>query len=120
MSRGECFGLLGVNGAGKTSTFKMMTGDETISGGGIYINGINVAKYLGRTREFVGYCPQFDALVDQMTTKENLVMHARLRGMYPDHIEAVSEALMKKLMLHQYKDRLAGALRFLHRCVFNT
>ena len=108
---GEVFGLLGVNGAGKTSTFKMLTGDETISKGKIFINSINAAKHLGRTRKFVGYCPQFDALIDQMTTKENLVMHARLRGMYPDHIEEVSMALMKKLMLHQYKDRLSHALR---------
>ena len=109
---GECFGLLGVNGAGKTSTFKMMTGDETISGGGIYINGINVAKNLGKTREFFGYCPQFDALVDQLTTEENLKMHARLRGMYSADIKEVSECLMKSLMLYQYKDRQAGALRY--------
>lgn len=111
MSRAECFGLLGVNGAGKTSTFKMMTGDESITRGGIYINGIDVAKQLGRTRQFVGYCPQFDALIDQLTTEENLVMHARLRGMYADNIQVASEALMKSLMLYQYKDRLAGKLR---------
>lgn len=111
VSKGECFGLLGINGAGKTSTFKMMTGYETISHGNVYINGISVAKNRGKTRKFVGYCPQFDALIDQLTTKENLVMHARLRGMYADNIEVASEALMKSLILYEYKDRLAGKLR---------
>lgn len=40
----ECFGLLGVNGAGKTSTFKMMTGDTTISYGDAWVNGISLKK----------------------------------------------------------------------------
>lgn len=40
----ECFGLLGVNGAGKTSTFKMMTGDTKISYGDAWVNGISLKK----------------------------------------------------------------------------
>ena len=35
----QCFGLLGVNGAGKTSTFKMLTGDNTVTSGEAYLNG---------------------------------------------------------------------------------
>lgn len=38
----ECFGLLGVNGAGKTSTFQMITANSTISGGFIQIDGVNI------------------------------------------------------------------------------
>jgi ATP-binding cassette subfamily A (ABC1) protein 3 len=40
--RQECFGLLGQNGAGKTSTFKMLTGDEIVTGGNAYLNGYDV------------------------------------------------------------------------------
>lgn len=55
VSRGECFGLLGVNGAGKTSTFQMLTGDTFPSKGGAFIladklyklkSDINQVKYL--------------------------------------------------------------------------
>ena len=38
VQRGECFGLLGVNGAGKTSTFKMLTGDSPITSGDAFVN----------------------------------------------------------------------------------
>jgi len=39
VQKGECFGLLGVNGAGKTSTFKMLTGDTSVSGGDATLDG---------------------------------------------------------------------------------
>jgi ABC-type multidrug transport system ATPase subunit len=39
VGRGQCFGLLGINGAGKSSTFKMLTGDETITAGTALMNG---------------------------------------------------------------------------------
>ena len=111
LEKGEVFGLLGVNGAGKTSTFKMLTGIETITSGSIFINGVNVKKNLAVARKFIGYCPQFDALVDQMTTKENLVLHARLRGINSGQIEALVDELINTFLLHQYKDKLVGALR---------
>ena len=110
--RGECFGLLGINGAGKTSTFKMLTGDETISGGNVFIRGIDVARHLARTRKHVGYCPQFDALIDQMTVKENLELHARLRGIPQRKIEKIVIELANKLTLSKYINKMAGKLRF--------
>ena len=109
--QGECFSLLGVNGAGKTTTFKMMTGDETISGGSVYIKGHDVSKNIRVTQQFLGYCPQFDALVNQMTVAETLYMYARLRGIHRRHIPEVVSHFMKKLMLTKYTDKLAGNLR---------
>ncbi|KAK7933959.1 hypothetical protein WMY93_004855 [Mugilogobius chulae] len=77
---GECFGLLGVNGAGKTSTFKMLTGDESTSGGEAFICGNSVLKDLLRVQQSIGYCPQFDALFDDLTAREHLQLYTRLRG----------------------------------------
>ena len=80
VKRGECFGLLGVNGAGKTTTFKMITGDENMTSGDVYVNGIHVKQSIRRVRNKLGYCPQFEGLLDQLTGKETLVLFCRLRG----------------------------------------
>lgn len=50
----ECFGLLGVNGAGKTSTFKMLMGDETISSGDAYVRGHSVRKNIKEVHANIG------------------------------------------------------------------
>ena len=81
----SCFGLLGPNGAGKTSTFKMLTGEESVSKGEAFINGLEIQKdRFGSLREF-GYCPQFDALLQQLTGRETLYLYGRLRGV-PENI----------------------------------
>lgn len=50
----ECFGLLGINGAGKTSTFKMMTGDEMISYGDAWVNGMSLKTDMKRVHQVIG------------------------------------------------------------------
>ena len=54
---GECFGLLGVNGAGKSTTFKSLTGEITPSGGNITIQGYDIQKEFTSARMLIGYCP---------------------------------------------------------------
>lgn len=77
---GECFGLLGINGAGKTSTFKMLTGDENITFGEAFVNGLSLKTDMKRVHKFIGYCPQFDALLDDLTGRETMQMFCMLRG----------------------------------------
>lgn len=77
----ECFGLLGINGAGKTTTFSMLTGDLFPSDGNAYMEGkINVINNLCRFQQNIGYCPQFDALLDNLTGVETLQLMGALRG----------------------------------------
>ena len=110
--RGECFGLLGVNGAGKTTTFAMLTGETTVSSGDAYLGGISVVRSAaGSHGRLVGFCPQFDALIDQMTVRETLWMYARLRGIDAGDIGRVVEKLIDQLTLEKYADRQAGRLR---------
>ena len=75
----QCFGLLGVNGAGKTTTFRMLTGDTSPTLGHALIHGKSVQER-GVVQRAVGYCPQVDALVDQLSGRQHLTLYARLRG----------------------------------------
>uniref|UniRef100_A0A8D8AHC9 ATP-binding cassette sub-family A member 3 n=1 Tax=Culex pipiens TaxID=7175 RepID=A0A8D8AHC9_CULPI len=71
VKRGECFGLLGMNGAGKTSTFQMITQNLPITDGTIYLNEQNVRSSHSKDyRAQYGYCPQGDSLLDFMTPYE--------------------------------------------------
>lgn len=77
---GECFALLGVNGAGKTTTFKSLTGEITPTSGDISINGMDIERDFAKIRKLIGYCPQHDAIFDQMTVEEHLDYYARIKG----------------------------------------
>ncbi|WAR31392.1 ABCA2-like protein [Mya arenaria] len=70
--RGECFGLLGVNGAGKTSTFRMLTGDLRPTFGDVKLLGHSVTATGLDTQRHVGYCPQYDAIFDELTPRQHL------------------------------------------------
>ncbi|TRY97479.1 hypothetical protein DNTS_008213 [Danionella cerebrum] len=103
--RGECFGLLGVNGAGKTSTFRMLTGDTYITYGEAFLSKHSVLTEMEKVHQLMGYCPQFDAINNLLTGREHLEFYARLRGV-PE--SRVAQWGVQKLGLSQYADREAG------------
>uniref|UniRef100_A0A8C3B649 P-type phospholipid transporter n=1 Tax=Cyclopterus lumpus TaxID=8103 RepID=A0A8C3B649_CYCLU len=107
--RGECFGLLGVNGAGKTSTFKMLTGDSMVTGGEAYLAGKSVTTEIDEVHQNMGYCPQFDAINDLLTGREHLEFYAILRGVPEKEVCEVAEWGIRKLGLVKYVDKSAGS-----------
>uniref|UniRef100_A0ACB8F1Q8 ATP-binding cassette sub- A member 1 n=1 Tax=Sphaerodactylus townsendi TaxID=933632 RepID=A0ACB8F1Q8_9SAUR len=105
---GECFGLLGVNGAGKTSTFKMLTGDSGVTSGEAFLKGYSVLSNLQSVHQNMGYCPQFDAINNLLTAHEHLQFYCRLRGVPESVIPGVVQWGLSTLGLTQYADRPAG------------
>eukprot|EP00058_Branchiostoma_floridae_P014356 XP_002599844.1 hypothetical protein BRAFLDRAFT_95534 [Branchiostoma floridae] len=105
---GECFGLLGVNGAGKTTTFNMLTGDLTPTTGTAFLDGLNIQTHQREVRQRMGYCPQFDALLERMTARELLTMYASLRGIPSNRTKGVVDATIEHLNLREYADKLCG------------
>uniref|UniRef100_A0AAQ5WZG1 P-type phospholipid transporter n=1 Tax=Amphiprion ocellaris TaxID=80972 RepID=A0AAQ5WZG1_AMPOC len=106
---GECFGLLGVNGAGKTSTFKMLTGDSVVTNGEAYLAGKSVTTEIDEVHQNMGYCPQFDAINDLLTGREHLEFYAILRGVPEKEVCEVAEWGIRKLGLVKYVDKAAGS-----------
>ncbi|XP_014205585.1 ATP-binding cassette sub-family A member 2-like [Copidosoma floridanum] len=85
--QGECFGLLGVNGAGKSTTFRMMTGEEIPHSGMMFLSDRKLTGTQNLSQ--MGYCPQNDAIVRSLNTYDHLRLFARLRGI-PEH-EVIKE-----------------------------
>ena len=110
-TQGECFGLLGINGAGKTTTFRMLTGDIGATAGDAHLTGHSVTWSLKEAQRQFGYCPQFDALIDQLTVRESMFMYARLRGIAESSIAACVDNLIGMSMLHKHRSKQAGDLR---------
>ena len=103
----ECFGLLGINGAGKTSVFKMLTGDENISNGNAWVEGFSIKNQLNRVHQRIGYCPQFDALLEDLTGREILKIFSLLRGIPMKEMELIYTKLAAELNLLKHLDKQA-------------
>ena len=116
---GECFGLLGVNGAGKTTTFRMLTGDEEFSQGNVYNDQNSLGKDRGRFLARIGYCPQFDAIINVLTGREMLQLFASLRGIPSDQQKFQVDKWLDKLgnesCHHKIFQSLVPWLHSLHR-----
>ena len=111
VSQKECFGLLGVNGAGKTTVFKMLTGEIRPSFGSAHVAGISVEDDLAEVRQKIGYCAQFDSIIDQLTVHETLWMYACAHGIPAEVRQEVIDRLIERLTLKPYTDKRAGKLR---------
>lgn len=80
---GECFALLGVNGAGKSTTFKCLTGDACPTSGSVTIAGLDIQTQFESVRKMIGYCPQKDALFPLMSVEEHVYFYAKIKGIPP-------------------------------------
>jgi ATP-binding cassette subfamily A (ABC1) protein 2 len=117
---GECFGLCGVNGAGKTTTFRMLTGDLRPTAGYAYVHGYDSIKQKRQVFKYIGYCPQFDALFDELTPVEHMLLMARLRGIHWLDEDNHVQQLLKRLDLCEYLNIPVGKLSLGNRRKLST
>ena len=106
---GECFGLLGINGAGKTTTFRILTGDEIPTAGSAGLLDAWLTNSRSDFLQNIGYCPQFDSIIAQLTGRELLTLMCRVRGVRSAEIPAEVARWSQLLGIQEYLDREAGA-----------
>ncbi|MCF6184572.1 MAG: ABC transporter ATP-binding protein [Bacteroidales bacterium] len=81
INKGEIFGLLGTNGAGKTTIFSMLCGLFPPTSGEIYINNLSVRTQISEIKKIIGVVPQNIALYPTLTAKENLSFFGKMYGL---------------------------------------
>ncbi|XP_066598930.1 uncharacterized protein ldd isoform X2 [Prorops nasuta] len=106
---GKCFGLLGVNGAGKSTTFKMLTTEVIPTAGSISLRGAEIGKGPLCNGD-VGYCPQTDALDGFLTPHQCLTIHAEVSGLHnvPRAVSSMLKCFDLQKYAHQRVDSLSG------------
>ncbi|CAB0039717.1 unnamed protein product, partial [Trichogramma brassicae] len=106
--KSECFGLLGVNGAGKSTTFRMMTGGEIPDGGIMFLDDKDYVKNKTYFLSQMGYCPQNDALITSLNAYDHLRLFARLRGIPSYEVEKEVDTWINRLNLNACAKQPSG------------
>ncbi|KRX06181.1 P-loop containing nucleoside triphosphate hydrolase [Pseudocohnilembus persalinus] len=94
--------------AGKTTLFKILAGEHQATYGNVHINGINMTTDMEKARYHIGYCPQFDALLDKLTAKEHLELYAAIKGIPKQKREYLIEDKLVQLNLKKFENIPAG------------
>lgn len=110
MSSGECLGLLGKNGAGKTTTFKMLTSEEEISEGDAWIKSVSVRSKPLQTYKHFGYCPQFEAMMEDLTGKQWMEIVALIRGVPGNQIGDLCKSMAHELGFEKHLRKKVSAM----------
>jgi ABC-2 type transport system ATP-binding protein len=107
---GEVFGLVGPDGAGKTTTLRMLTGILAPTSGDLWVDGISVRDDPEAIKDHIAYMPQRFGLYQDLTVMENLVFYADLFRVPKKNRGPRIERLLGFSRLAPFKERPAGAL----------
>ncbi len=110
LPRGQVLGLLGVNGAGKSTTLSMIAGALRPDSGDIKLNGEDFLEHPELARTWIGWLPERAPLWSELTVSEHLDAHGRLRGLRGAALREARTNIIERLELQPLARRLAGVL----------
>ncbi len=126
VNKGEIFGFLGANGAGKTTAMKMLIGISNPTSGNAIVAGHNVQSQSELVKKSIGYMSQKFSLYDDLTVQENITFFGGIYGLSKNQIKSKTEILIENLQLGNitktkvgdlplgWKQKLAFSVALLH------
>ncbi len=108
--KGEIFGFLGANGAGKTTAMRMLTGLSLPSSGKAMVAGYNIRNQQEQIKRRIGYMSQKFALYEDLRVWENIRLYAGIYGVPKSEIEPRTNILLKQLGFQKERDSFVSSL----------
>lgn len=107
---GEIHALVGLNGAGKSTLMRLMLGMKSPDSGTIALDGLSLVDVPLQRWARVGHLIEYPLAYPELTTRQNLMLSARLRGLNSDQANKASAAIIAKLNLGKFEHRRIGDL----------
>ncbi len=108
--KGEIFGFLGANGAGKTTAMHILTGLNKPTSGEGRVAGCDIVTDYEQIKKHIGYMSQKFALYEDLTVKENIRLFAGIYGMKSSDIKRKTKELLEKLQFADHANDIVGSL----------
>ena len=110
VKKGEIFGFLGANGAGKTTAMHMLTGLNQPTSGTGRVCGYDIRTEYEQIKRHIGYMSQRFSLYEGLTVAENIRLFAGIYGMKKEDIRRKTDEVLRQLKFEEHKDDLVGSL----------
>ncbi len=110
VKRGEIFGFLGANGAGKTTAMHMLTGLNQPTSGTGRVVGFDIRTEYEQIKKHIGYMSQKFSLYEDLTVAENISLFAGIYGMQDDEIRHKTDTLLQRLNFAEHRNTLVSNL----------
>jgi len=110
VKRGEVFGFLGANGAGKTTAMRILCGLLQPTSGNIEVAGYNVSRQSNKVKKNIGYMSQKFSMYEDLTIKENFRFYGGIYGMSSRAIREKTEYYLQKLGLKKEKNSIISSI----------
>jgi ABC-2 type transport system ATP-binding protein len=110
VEKGEVFGFLGANGAGKSTTIKMLCGILEPTSGDALVAGYSVMREPDRVKKSIGYMSQRFSLYNDLTVEENINFFGGVYGLYSDELEERKKWVLQTANLEGKQNLLTGSL----------